>query len=397
MNYTFSDKIVSLKPSAIREILKMASDPNIIPFTAGNPSSEAIPVELISKFSREILEEEPMAALQYSITEGYPQLRDALKAFCKDHYQAFDGERDELIITSGAQQAIELACKVLCNEGDVVLCENPSFVGSLNSFRSYGAVLKGVEGDEDGVDIAKLEQAIQAYHPKFFYVIPNFQNPTGRTMSWEKRKAVYELAKRYGMLVLEDNPYGDLRFAGEPVASIKSLDKEGLVIYCGSFSKILAPGLRVGFVSAPAPIVAKMTVGKQGSDVHTNILAQMIAYRFLTQVDLKAHFQNIAKIYEHKCGLMLEALDRCFDKRVTYTRPQGGLFIWGTLPEGTDMVGFCKDAIPRGVAVVPGTAFLADEATDTSTSFRMNFSTPSDQQIVRGVEILADLMKEYLH
>lgn len=396
MNYTFSDKIVSLKPSAIREILKMASDPNIIPFTAGNPSSEAIPAETIRRFSAEILEQEPMAALQYSITEGYPKLREALKGFCRDRYQAFDGERDDLIITSGAQQAIELACKVLCNEGDVVLCENPSFVGSLNSFRSYGVTLKGVAGDEDGVDMALLEEAMKTYHPKFFYVIPNFQNPSGRTMSWQRRQETYALAKRYGVLILEDNPYGDLRFAGELVPAIKSLDKEGLVIYCGSFSKILAPGLRVGFVSAPAPIIAKMTVGKQGSDVHTNILAQMIAYRFLTEADLPRHFAGLAEIYRHKCGLILSEMDKHFDKRVTYTRPQGGLFVWCTFPEGTDMTGFCKAAIPQGVAVVPGTAFVANEETDVSYSFRMNYSTPSDEQIVKGIAILARLMQDYL-
>lgn len=393
MEYVFSDKISGLKPSAIREILKFTSDPAVIPFAAGNPSTEAFPVQTIAEITNGILTENPIAALQYSVTEGYPPLVDALKALCKSRY-GIGSEADELIVTSGAQQGIELSCKALCNEHDTILCENPSFIGSLNSFRSYNVNLVGVEVEQDGISIEKLEKAMQENpNAKLLYLIPNFQNPSGITMSLAKRKAVYALAKQYGILILEDNPYGELRFAGEDIPSIKSMDTEGIVIYVGSFSKVLSPGLRVGYVVAPKPIVAKITVCKQGADVHTAILPQMICERFLRTVNFDAHIAGLREIYRKKSGLMLGELDKELAGKVSYTRPQGGLFIWCTLPAGADMMGFCREAVQRKVAVVPGNAFTAKES-DPTTSFRINFSTPSDEQIVRGVGILGALARE---
>ena len=252
MEYKFSNRVQSLKPSAIREIFKYAADPEVISLSAGNPSPEAFPTKAIEEITASILEKNPIAALQYSITEGYAPLRETLKDYMKKTHNV-GREFDELVVTSGAQQVMDLTTKSLCNAGDVVICEAPSFIGSLNSFRSYGVRLRGVPMDDDGMNLEALETALREEpNAKFIYTIPNFQNPSGITMSLEKRKKVYELAKRYGVLILEDNPYGDLRIEGEDLPCIKSFDEDGLVMYAGTFSKVLAPGIRVGYCIGPS-------------------------------------------------------------------------------------------------------------------------------------------------
>ncbi|MBQ5315842.1 MAG: PLP-dependent aminotransferase family protein [Oscillospiraceae bacterium] len=393
MDYVFSDKVSGLQASAIREILKFCAFPDIISFAAGNPAPNAFPTETIKKISDKMLTENPILALQYNITEGYTALRDTLKADMQKK-GIFNPETDELIITSGAQQANELATKVLCNEKDKLVCESPSFIGSLNSFRSYNVDLIGVPLENHGMNMEILEEELKKGGVKLIYVIPNFQNPTGLTMSLEKRKALYELACKYNTMILEDNPYGDIRFAGEDIVSIKSMDTEGRVIYSGTFSKTLAPGLRVGYSIAPKPVIQKMVVCKQVSDVHTNIWSQVICDNFMKEVDMEEHLGGIREIYRKKCDLMLSEMDKHFSKKVTYTRPEGGLFIWASVPEGSDMMGFCKKAVEEyKVAVVPGTAFTINES-DKSYSFRLNFSTPTDEQIIKGIEILGKLTKE---
>ncbi len=271
MDYKFSDKVSKLQASAIREILKFTADPEVISFAAGNPAPEAFPKERIAEISAELLRDDPILALQYSVTEGYTPLRDFLKGWMTEK-GCFHKEFDDLIITSGGQQANELSCKVLLNEGDTLLCESPSFIGSLNAFRSYNVHLRGIEMEDDGIDLEKLENALKTEkNVKLLYLIPNFQNPTGKTMSLAKRKAVYELACKYDFIILEDDPYGELRFAGENVPCIKSFDTEGRVIYSSTFSKIISSGFRTGYCSAPAPIIQKMVVCKQVADVHSNI------------------------------------------------------------------------------------------------------------------------------
>lgn len=393
MNYSFSEKVSHLQASAIREILKFTADPEVISFAAGNPAPEAFPVEEINRISKEIFESDPILALQYSLTEGYPKLRDQLKERMQREGN-FDPERDELIITSGAQQANELTAKVLCDEGDTLVCEAPSFIGSLNAFKSYNVDLHGVELQNDGINVEELEKTMKEKKVKLIYLIPNFQNPTGLTMSLEKREQVYALAKKYGAVILEDNPYGDLRFAGENVRSIKSMDKDGLVVYSGTFSKVLAPGIRVGYVSGPKEIIQKIIVCKQVSDVHTNIWAQVLASKFLEQCDMDAHLVSLRKIYKKKCDLMLSEIEKNFSSKITFTKPQGGLFIWCTLPDDCDMMSFCNRAVQEyKVALVPGSAFMVNE-TDKTTSFRVNFSTPTDEQIVKGCEKVGKLSKE---
>ena len=391
MNYVFSEKVSHLQASAIREILKFTVDPEVISFAAGNPAPETFPVKEVKEIIDRIMAENPIAALQYSLTEGYTPLRDVLKKDLEAQ-GCFDPETDDLIITSGAQQANELSCKVMCDEGDTVITEAPSFIGSLNSFKSYNGHIVGVPLENDGIDLNALEDALKSNkNVKLIYLNPNFQNPTGLCTSFEKRKAVYGLAKKYGVMILEDNPYGMTRFAGEPIPSIKTLDKDGLVIYSGTFSKVLSPGIRVGYVCAPKPVIQKIVVCKQVSDVHTNILAQMICHEFMTKYNWSEHLKMLPAVYRKKCELMLSEMDKHFSKKITYTRPEGGLFIWATLPEDCDMPAFCKKAVSEyKIAVVPGNAFMISES-DKTSSFRLNFSTPTDEQIVKGIGILGKL------
>ena len=393
MEYKISDKLAALRPSAIREIFKSLTDPTVISFAAGNPSPLSFPVEDLAALSADIFANQSTAALQYSVTEGYPPFREAIR---KRLFEKFGIGRDfdETIVTTGGNQAVELCCKVMCNEGDVVVCENPSFIGALNAFRSNGAKTVGVPLKEDGIDPEGLDKVLSTTpNVKMLYLIPTFQNPAGVTSTLENRKKVYEIAKKHGVLIFEDNPYGELRFAGEEVPTYKSFDEDGLVMYCSSFSKILSAGMRIGYACGPAPVIQKMVVAKQVEDVHTNIFFQMLCYRYMTERDLDGHIAEIRKIYAKKAGLMLAELDAHMPKCVKYTRPEGGLFLWCTLPDGVSSAEFVKKALERKVAVVPGTAFNCDTEAP-SDSFRLNYSTPSDEDIVKGIGILSDLARE---
>ena len=331
--------------------------------------------------------------MQYSITEGYAPLKATLTEYMKKNHNVGTDD-DDILITSGAQQIMDLASKSILNEGDVVICENPSFIGSLNTFRSYNARLVGVPVEKDGMNTEKLEEALKNEpRAKFIYTIPNFQNPSGVTMSLEKRKAVYELAKKYGVLIIEDNPYGDLRFRGEFLPCIKSFDTEGIVIYSGSFSKVISPGMRVGYAIAPKPIIQKMVVCKQGQDVHTNIWSQIVCNEFITKYDFDAHLAKLREIYRKKAGLAMDLLDEHLAPNITYNKIDGGLFIWCDLPEYVDVASFCMDAVKNKVCVVPGTAFMANPE-DVTHSFRINFSTPTDEQLKKGIEILGQMAKK---
>lgn len=403
MNYPFSDKIANLKPSAIREILKAPSDAETISFAAGNPAPESFPVEDLARLAADIFRTQSTVALQYGVTEGYAPLREVVAKRQKEVFgigrsvAAGDSFNDTTIIVSGGQQGIELACKVFCNEGDVVICENPSFIGALNAFRSCGAKTVGVPLCPDGIDTDALEETIKSTpRAKLLYLIPTFQNPAGLTASLEKRIKVYEIAKKYGIMIFEDNPYGELRFAGEEIPTIKSMDTEGLVIYGSTFSKILSAGMRVGFVVAPEEVASKMVVVKQSEDVHTNLFFQILCYKFITECDLPAHIQKIRDIYRHKCGLMIRGLEAGMPASVSFTRPEGGLFIWVTLPEAVDMNAFLKATIAAKLRVVPGVTFNCDTEAP-SHSFRLNYSTPSDQQIVDGIDKLCRVVRDFVN
>lgn len=393
MNYAFSERVKSLKPSAIREILKNSSAPGIIPLSAGNPAPDAFPYKDIASISQKLLAHTPMEALQYSVTEGYAPLRQHLAEYMQNKHRV-GGPGDDVLITSGAQQVMDLLTKTLLNEGDAVLCEAPSFIGSLNTFRSYRAKLCGIPMEADGVSIEGLERALcTEKNVKYFYTIPNFQNPSGITMSLEKRKRVYELCRDHNVVVLEDNPYGDLRFAGEDLPAIKSFDQEGVVMYAGSFSKVVSPGMRVGYAIGPKELIQKMVVCKQGEDVHSNIWAQIVCHQFMTGCDYEAHIQRLRDIYRRKSGVLLKAMEEHFAPLITWNSFEGGLFAWCVLPDGVGMLDFVKRGAERKVCVVPGTAFLTDES-QPCQAFRVNFSTPTDEQLREGVKILGQLARE---
>ncbi len=395
MSIAISEKMKNMKPSAIREIFKSLGTPGAISFAGGNPAPESFPVDAFASLAADIFATDAAAALQYSVTEGYPALRQLVAQRLQQKFQ-IDTAANTTIITSGGQQAIELTCKVLCNEGDEVICENPSFIGALNAFRSLGVTPIGVELQEDGIDVAALEATLQA-HPKakFMYVIPTFHNPAGITMSVKKRKAVYALARQYNLVILEDNPYGDLRFAGEEVPTIKSMDTDGRVVYCSTFSKLLSAGMRVGFVCAPDELMQKIVVAKQVEDVHTNIFFQMLCARYMQAYDLDEHIASIRALYRRKCERMLKALDAHMPAEVTYTRPEGGLFLWCTLPEQVDVAALVKEAAAEKVFVVTGAAFNCDEAAPTH-SFRLNYSMPSEEAIDTGIALLANIIRRHL-
>lgn len=390
MEYNFSDRVSNLKPSAIREIFKYASDPEVVSLSAGNPSPDAFPAKAIEEISAKVLAEDPIKVLQYSVSEGYTPLRQHLMEYMQKEHNT-GSENDDILITTGAQQIMDLCTKSLVNEGEVVIVEAPSFIGSLNTFRSYNAKLVGVTVEPDGMNTDELEEKLKANpDTKFIYTIPNFQNPSGVTMSLQKRQKVYELAKKYGVLIIEDNPYGDLRYSGEYVPNIKSFDTDGIVIYAGSMSKVISPGMRVAYCICPKPIFQKLVVCKQGNDVHTNIWAQYVCDEFITKYDFNAHLAMLRKIYTEKAQFCMDLLDKYCAPAITYNKIDGGLFIWCDLDKHIDMPAFCKEAVQNKVCVVPGNAFLTDE-NEECHSFRINFSTPTDEQLEKGIKILGEL------
>lgn len=395
MSYTISKKFADMKPSAVREILKQTNQPGMIAFAGGSPAVEAFPCDEVKALSNKILSENPVSALVYGVSEGYEPLREQVEIWLKEK-ENIKSEDNVIIITSGGTQVMDITTRVLASEGDSVICENPSFIGSLNAFRSHGCKLVGVPIDEDGMNIEALEEAIRnTPDAKFIYTIPNFQNPGGTTLSLEKRKKMYALAKENDLVILEDNPYGKLRVEGEDVPSIKSMDTDGIVVYAGSFSKILAPGIRVAYAVVPKKFASAFTIGKQVSDVHTGVLNQMIVSRWFDEYDVDLHIENIRKVYRRKLNLMCDCLDEYCKDFITYVRPQGGLFIWAKLPENVDMLEYVNNLLKQNVAVVPGTAFMVDDAKPCSY-IRLNFSTPSDEDIVRGVRIMGEIAKEFI-
>lgn len=390
----FSDKVKHLEASAIREIFKLLAKPGIISFAGGAPDPALFPKKEFAEIAKDILENQGNVALQYGVTEGYAPLRDWTKARLVS--QGVITDADDVIIVSGGQQGIDLATKSLINPGDGIICEEPSFIGGLNCFRSFNAELYGVPVLSDGIDTDKLEETLKA-HPnvKLLYTISTFQNPSGITISLEKRRKILGLAEKYDFLIYEDNPYGELRFSGEEVPTFKSMDKDGRVIYFGSFSKILAPGMRLGFTSAPKPLLERMIICKQTEDVHTNVLSQMIAYEFVTRYSIDEHIKKLRGAYGKKCKLMMDCMDKYFPASVEHTCPEGGLFLFCTMPQGFDSKELMKHALEKNVAFVPGTSCMIDDKATYST-FRMNYSTASEEDIEKGIKALGEVLYEFM-
>lgn len=392
----YSDRVKPMKGSAIREMFKRMADPAIISLAGGNPASELFPASELAEIAYEILTKNPTGALQYGTTDGLPAMRECAEKRAKKVGAVKDN--DQILVMTGANQGIDLFAKALINKGDKIIVESPSFIGSLNAFRTYEPELIGVEVESDGMNIDALEKALEENDEvKFIYTIPTFQNPTGTTMSLEKRKRLIELANKYDVLVLEDNPYGDLRFSGEDLPTLKSLDIQGRVIYAGSFSKILSPGLRLGYIIGAPEILEKIEILKQVNDVHTPVLNQMMCVEFMKKYDIDEYIEKNRKLYGEKCKAMLDAIDKYFPKgKVNYTVPEGGIFMWCECPELNDITPLVDKALEKKVAIVPGSNFAIDIKAP-SNMFRLNFSSATIENIVEGIKRLGEALTEVLN
>lgn len=393
MSINYSQRMSNIKASEIRELLKLTQKPEIISFAGGLPAPELFPVDIVKEMSGEVLDEMGTKALQYGPTEGYDPLREKIA----DRMKKFgvETEAKNILITSGSQQGLDFTGKIFLDEGDVVLCESPSYLGALNAFKAYQPKFIEVPTDDDGMDMDELEKILESTdNVKVIYVIPDFQNPSGRTWSVERRKKIIELANKYNLPIVEDNPYGELRFEGEMPPSIQSFDTEGRVIFLGTFSKTFCPGFRLGWTCAEDEVLNKYILIKQGADLQASTLSQMILDRFLTKYDLDEHIEKIKAVYVKRRDLMLKTMEEEFPKEVSFTRPEGGLFTWVTLPEHINARDLATKAIEKKVAFVPGGSFFPNGGNENT--FRLNYSNMDEERIVIGVKRLAESIKEMM-
>ncbi len=388
MNYHISNAARKVEHSFITSVFERKLPDDTIVMMGGSPSAELFPKEQLSRLASEVLSEGK--SLDYGFGFGYAKLRERLKEACP-----FAGVEDAIVMTSGGQQGIYMTAAVLTNPGDTILVEQPTFVAAIDVFKGVGANVVGVSLEQDGINIESLKAAIASeQNIRFLYTIPNFQNPSGITMSAKKRREVYEICRDAGILILEDDPYGSLRFTDQQIAPIKSYDSTGTVIYCSSFSKIIAPGLRVGWLLLPRELAVHVGNVKASDDVHSSLLPQIVIERFMEQCDLEGHISTLCREYSERCRLMLDAIDKYFPSRVTRTNPTGGLFVWCDLGEGHDSYKLYDLAIEHGVAFVPGIAFYSDSR-ETCSAFRLNYSSMPKGDIVEGVKRIAKAIEQY--
>ena len=394
MNYTFSERMKNMNGTATREIFKLLGDPSIISFAGGNPAIECLPTERVKEIANDICASPDFPrVLQYGLTAGFPEFRELL---CKYVETAgiYGAKTENVLVISGGQQGIDLALKAFIDPGDVILVEDPTYLAFLQLANSYEGVCVGVKADENGLDLADLEAKIKKHKPKVLYCVPTFSNPTGKTYSAENRKAIAEMTAKYGVIVLEDDPYSKLRFKGEYLPAMKSYDEAGNIIFISSFSKIISPGNRTGVAVASPEIIRKMEIGKQGTDLHTPNLSQMITYEYLRRGYLEPDLEKAVKIYGEKKAAMSAAIAKYMPEEFECTDPDGGLFIWGSFPEKIDVVKIFPEAIARKVAYIQGCVFFAD---GSGTNYvRLNYSYASPAQIDEGIARLGELFKEKL-
>ncbi len=393
MEYLFSERVKKAKASEIREILKLTQQPEIISFAGGLPAPELFPIEEMKVVTLKVLETMGKEALQYSPTEGYDPLRE--KIAMRMMKQGIVAKKEDILITSGSQQGLDFTGKVFINPNDYVLCESPSYLGAINAFKAYECQFKEIQTDSDGMIMSHLEEVINhTENVKYIYVIPDFQNPSGRTWSLERRKALVEIANKHNLVIIEDNPYGELRFEGEPQPAIKSLDTEGRVVYLGTFSKTFSPGLRIGWVCASKVLLSKYITVKQSADLQSSSMSQRELAVYLEDYDLDVHIEKIKKVYKHRRDLMISTMDAHFPKEAQYEVPQGGLFAWVELPEQIDTKALMVKAVERKVAFVPGGSFFPNGGHENA--MRVNYSNMPDDKIVEGIIRLGALLKEEL-
>lgn len=387
-------RMANMKASEIREILKITERPEVISFAGGLPAPELFPVEEIKEVNRIILETNGSKALQYTTTEGFQPLRQWVADRMNTRLgTAFDC--DNILITHGSQQALDLSGKVFLDEEDIVFCESPTYLAAISAFKAYGCRFIEIPTDEDGMVIDELEKQLAA-HPdgKLIYVIPDFQNPTGRTWSLERRRQLAELSAKYGIAVLEDNPYGELRFEGEFLPSIKSFDQTGNILCTGTFSKIFCPGYRIGWVAGDKDIIKQFVLVKQGTDLQCNTIAQMELAKFLELYNIDDHIEKIRVVYKKRRDLTISTMESHFPAGVTFTRPQGGLFAWVVLPEHINARDLLEKCLEQNVAFVPGGSFFPNG--DHENTFRVNFSNMPEERIVEGLTRMGTVLKQFI-
>ncbi len=384
--FKYSKRVPADGTDAVGAILQAAADPKIISFAGGLPAPELFPVKEMKAAVDKVFEEHGREAMQYGAAKGVTALREVIQQHVKEK-EDVDSKLDNVLVTTGSEQALDLVGKAFVDPGDTVLVEQPTYLCALDVFRSYGANFASVEMDEDGMKMDALEEALKANpNTKLIYTVPNFQNPTGRTMTEERRKQLAELAEKYDVYVLEDNPYGEIRFAGQHVPAVKSFDKSGHVLYMSTFSKTLAPGFRLGWLVADKNVVNKLTVLKQSADLHTDNLAQFAVAQFFADNDVDAHVKEISALYGKRKDLMLEGIKKYFPEGVKYTDPEGGMFLWVEVPGVDDTVELFKECLEHDVAFVPGDPFFAGEP--QPGAFRLNYSNMQEDQIEVGLKRL---------
>ncbi len=390
-NYGYSSRMANLNGTATREIFKLLSRPEIISFAGGLPATECLPVEKVKQIANELLSSaDALKLLQYGTTEGYPNLIKALKTM-------FSGVGitnvldSETLVISGGQQGIDLACKTFLNAGDNVLVEDPTYLAVLQILNSYEANAYGVKATDSGLDIDDLEKKIKKYKPKMLYVVPTFSNPTGKTYSVQNRKEIARVTAKYGVMVLEDDPYSRLRFSGEKVPALKTFDVAGNIVYITSCSKILSPGLRVGGACGNSEVIRKMAICKQGTDLHTSLLAQAICAEYVNRGYLEPDVEKGIPIYRTRKQAMMQAIQKYMPSEYTHTDPDGGLFIWGEIDANINTVTLLPEAVNKNVAYIQGQVFYADGS--GLNTIRLNYSNASPEKIEIGIKALGELLK----
>ena len=390
----FADRMDGMKVSDIRELLKLTTRPEIISFAGGLPAPELFPVEDIKAATDAVMDEQGRAALQYGPTEGYLPLRKKIVERMEAN-NAIHTTPDNIILTAGSQQGLDYVAKLFINPGDVIIMESPSYLGAINAFNAYQPKFVEIPTDENGMIMEELDKVLATTeNVKFIYVIPDFQNPSGRTWPLERRKKFMEIINKYGIPTIEDNPYGELRFKGEYQPALKSMDTEGLIIYMGTFSKIMAPGYRIGWTCANEEIIEKLNLIAQAAALQTSTIAPMIIAKYMDMFDLDKHVDKIRETYKHRCELMINTMRETFPPEAKFTDPDGGLFTWVELPDYVNTRDLAAIALENNVAFVPGSGFFPNGG--NNCCMRLNYSCMPDERIVEGVHRLAEVIKAAL-
>jgi len=388
----YAERTKTMTSSIIRDLLKLTQQPDVISFAGGLPAPELFPIREFKEACAYILEHDGARALQYGPTDGYPPLKEFLVE--KMQKYGVPAEMENVLITNGSQQALDLIGKVFINRGDVIVTEAPTYLGALQAWNLFGPRYVTVPSDDDGMQVDKLEEILRREKVKFIYVLPNFHNPAGVTLAEERRYRLVEIAGKYGVPIIEDDPYGELRFEGRDLVPIIVLHKEN-VIYLSTFSKTLAPGIRLGWVTAPGRVIDRLIMAKQAADLHTSTFVQMVANDICQRGILKRHVQLIRKVYKERRDVMLAAMEEFFPEGVTWTRPQGGMFLWVRLPEKVDAAKLLRVALEEKVAYVPGSSFYPNEDGGFN-AMRLNFSYCPTETIVEGIRRLGNALKKVL-